>query len=118
LITLVLMALSLARLAVWVLFEFLLPFWLTLVSIVAGPGPRRAAARLVRVGQAGREGLRQASQRIREHSQEVAARQYAVRASEPEIVVEEPRVRIEDAEFEEIDEETESDAGEPPRRRN
>jgi hypothetical protein len=116
-ISLVLIALSLARLAVWALFEFLLPFWLTLVSVVAGPGPRRAAAGLVRVGQEGREGLRRASQRIRERSQEVAARQYAVRVSQPEIDAEEPRVRIEDAEFEEIDEEMENYARDAARRR-
>jgi len=117
-ISLVLIALSLARVAVWALFEFLLPFWLTLVSIIAGPGPRRAAARLVRSGERGREGLRRASQRIRERSQELAAGQHAVRASEPRVVVEEPRVRIDDSpDYEEIDEDLESEADEQPRRR-
>jgi serine/threonine protein kinase len=104
LVTLVLIALSIARLAVWTLFEFLLPVWLTLISIVAGRGPRRAAAHLARVGQEGRQGLRRASQRVRERAEEVAARRYAARVSDPRIRIEAttPRARIDD-ELEEQD---------------
>ena len=88
----VLIALAVARLAVWAMFQVFLPTLLTLLSIVMGRGLRRVAHVLSEVGSEGRSGLRRAGALVREKSAEAVARRYAASAGE--------RVRVESPESE------------------
>jgi hypothetical protein len=57
--------LTIATIATWGLFEVFLPTLLTMVSVVAGPGPWRAARTCRRVGREGRKGIARAARRVR-----------------------------------------------------
>lgn len=87
----VLVALTIARLAAWWLFNFALPVLLTLLSIVFGKNLKLTAERLRLVGDRGREGLRRASRAVRDRADAGAARRFADRKSG---ALQEPRARV------------------------
>jgi tRNA A-37 threonylcarbamoyl transferase component Bud32 len=113
----VLIALAVARLAVWWLFNFSLPLLLTLLSIVFGKNLKLAAERLRLVGDRGREGLRRTSLAVRDRADAGAARRFTDRTS---AASEEPRARVADetrvrVREDEPSEEAEAEEPEPQR---
>jgi serine/threonine protein kinase len=78
----VLIALTVASMATWALFELFLPLLLTLLSIAFGPRLRRAALACRDVGRRGRAGLSRAGRSVRDRADGAAARRHATRAAE------------------------------------
>jgi hypothetical protein len=75
----ILLAVEVARLAIWGLFNLFLPTLLTVLSIFFGRPFRRAASTLDRLGTTGREGLRRASRQLQARADQSAAARHAAR---------------------------------------
>ncbi len=75
-VPLVLLALEIAKLATWALFEVMLPVLFGLLSIFLGRPMRRAAVRIDYAGKLGRENMTRLGQHLTEQADRVAAQRH------------------------------------------